>query len=81
MHQEEVDVVNDEDADIPFWPTADDYDHRDQNEVTPGIGQLLEQRLQQLNDRSDGYVLSFCMTYDRFTIRFRTIRFNSRLYS
>ena len=47
--QEEVDVVNDEDGDIPFWPTAEDYDHRDQNEITPRIGQLLDQQLQQLD--------------------------------
>ena len=47
---EEVDVVNDEDTDIPFWPTAEDYDHREKNEVSPEIAQLLEQRLQQLEN-------------------------------
>lgn len=46
--QEDVDVVNDDDADIPFWLPTDNYDHREQNEVTPGIRRLLEQQLQRL---------------------------------
>jgi len=46
---EEVDVVNDEEPDLPFLPGAQDYDHRDQNELSPEISQLLEQRLQQLD--------------------------------
>jgi len=45
---EEVDVVNDEDPDIPLWPTAEDYEHRDHNEYTPEMGVLLERCLQQI---------------------------------
>ena len=58
--QDEVDVVNDEDADLPSWPNADDYDHRDQNEVSPAIGQLLEHRLQLLDTISLDGMFSCC---------------------
>jgi hypothetical protein len=46
-----VDIVNDEDAYIPIWPKAEDFDHRDKNEVSSELGHLLEQRLQQLENR------------------------------
>ena len=42
-------MVNDDEPDLPFLPVAQDYDHRDQNELSPEISQLLEQRLQQLD--------------------------------
>ena len=54
---EEVDVVNDEDNDIPFWPTADDYEHRDHNESSPEIQQFLDQRLLQLEDLQGSHAL------------------------
>jgi hypothetical protein len=43
-----VDVVNDEDPDIPVWPVAQDYDYRERNETSPDVEQFLEQRLQHL---------------------------------
>ena len=58
MH-EEVDVVNDEDPDIPLWPSAEDYEHRDQNEYSPEMGLLLERYIQQLsNTNESGNVLA-----------------------
>ena len=46
---EDVDVVNDtEENDIPFWPTADDHEHRHHNEVSPELQLFLDQRLIQL---------------------------------
>jgi uncharacterized protein len=48
--QEEVDVVNDEDGDIPFWPAADDYEHRDHVEIAPAIRPILQQQLQRLEE-------------------------------
>ena len=50
--QEEIEVANEEDADIPLWPITEDYDHRDHNEVSPAVGQLLDQQLQQLDNIS-----------------------------
>jgi hypothetical protein len=47
-----VDVVNDEEADLPFWSGAEDYGHRQGNEFSPEMGQFLEQRLQQLDNLS-----------------------------
>lgn len=80
--QEEVDVVIDEDADIPSWPTSEDYYHRDQNEVTPAINQLLDQQLQQLDSISlGGMFFLLYNTDERLTIRFRTVRFNRRIHS
>jgi hypothetical protein len=52
MH-EEVDVVNDEDPDIPLWPSAEDYEHRDQNEYSPEMGLLLERYIQQLSNTNE----------------------------
>ena len=49
-----MDVVNDDDADLPNWPIAEEYEHREQNEVSPEVLQLLEQRLQQLDALSLG---------------------------
>jgi len=58
MH-EEVDVVNDEDPDIPLWPSAEDYEHRDQNEYSPEMGLLLERYIQQLsNTNESGNILA-----------------------
>lgn len=45
---EEVDVVNDEEPDIPIWPVAQDYDFREHNEISQDAEQFIEQRLQQL---------------------------------
>jgi hypothetical protein len=50
--QEDVDVVNDEDGDIPFWPTGDEYEHRDQVEIAPALRPLLEQHLRRLEETS-----------------------------
>ena len=50
---EDVDVVNDEDPDIPLWPSAEDYEHRDQNECSPEMGLLLERYLQQLDNTNE----------------------------
>ena len=66
---EEVDVVNDEDNDIPFWPTADDYEHRDHNESSPEIEQYLDQRLLQL-ENLQGSHCSCNVTDGRFTAGF-----------
>jgi hypothetical protein len=49
---EDVDVVNDDEADLPFWSGAEDYGHRQGNEFSPEMGQFLEQRLQQLDNLS-----------------------------
>jgi hypothetical protein len=49
---EEVDIVNDEDADLPFWTSAEDYSHRQENEFSPEMGLYLEQRLQRLDTPS-----------------------------
>ena len=49
MVPEEVDVVNDDEPDLPYLPVAQDHDHRDRNELSPEISQLLDQRLQQLD--------------------------------
>ena len=54
-----MDVVNDEDSDIPVWPTAEDYERRDQNEYSPEMGLLLERYLQQLeNTNENGNLLA-----------------------
>jgi hypothetical protein len=49
---EEVDVVNDEDPDIPLWPSAEDYEHRERNEFSPEITNLLERTIQQFEKAS-----------------------------
>jgi PHD-finger len=54
--QEDVDVVvHDEDANMPIWPKAEDFDYRDQSEVPPALALSLDQQLQHLeNMRLDG---------------------------
>jgi len=42
-----VDVVNEEDSDIPVFAVVRDYEYRDRNEMGLDVEQFLEQRLQQ----------------------------------
>jgi len=48
--QEEVDVVNEEEPNIPLWPSGDEYEHRAQVEVAPALRPLLEQQLRRLEE-------------------------------
>lgn len=41
-------MVNDEDPDIPLWPSAEDYERRDHNEYTPEMSTLLDRYLQNI---------------------------------
>ena len=56
--QEEVDVVNEDEPDIPFWPAGEEYEHRDQVEVAPALRPLLEQQLRRLEELSVDGILS-----------------------
>ena len=73
-------MVNDDEPDLPFLPAAQDYDHRDQNELGPEISQLLDQRLQQLDTLNiEGMTRRQDQLIRRLTSGNRTTRFNSRL--
>jgi hypothetical protein len=54
---EEVDIVNDEDPDIPLWPSAEDYEHRDHNEYPSEMSMLLERYLQQIDTTNENGTL------------------------
>ena len=58
--QEEVDVVNDDDNDVPLWTSGEDYEHRDENEVNPSIRRLLEQQLAQIENLNISGIGALC---------------------